>query len=119
MKLKLDENLPSRLIPILKAHGHQVDTVMDEGLAGRPDSEVWRAARAEARMLITQDLDFSDTRAFRPGTHAGILLVRWRIPGPQALSAAIQAIADQFDDWSGCFVVLTESKLRVRRPPRG
>jgi hypothetical protein len=73
MKIKLDENLPTSLVADLTALGHDVDTAPTEGLAGHPDSDVWRAAQSAGRFLITQDLDFSDVRAFAPGTHHGIL----------------------------------------------
>lgn len=62
MKIKLDENMPLGLVTDLAAAGHDTDTVMDEGLAGRPDTEVWEASREAGRLLITQDLDFSDIR---------------------------------------------------------
>jgi predicted nuclease of predicted toxin-antitoxin system len=84
MKVKLDENLPARLQPVLERLGHEVHTVHQENLTGRPDNDIWQAACAEGRFLITQDLDFSDSRQFTPGTHSGILLVRLREPGAQA-----------------------------------
>lgn len=116
MKIKLDENLPARLLPLLRSHGHDVHTVHGEQLTGRPDAELWRAAAAEGRFLITQDLDFSDTRQFVPGTHPGLLLVRLREPGSQALLDAVSAVAAEVVGWAGCFVVLTENKVRVKRP---
>lgn len=116
MKIKLDENLPARLLPVLEKHGHDVDTVPSENLTGRPDAEVWQAALDEGRFLITQDLDFSDTRRFAPGTHAGLLLVRLREPGAQALLDAIGAVAADMTGWAGCFVVLTDHKVRIKRP---
>jgi Domain of unknown function (DUF5615) len=58
MKIKLDENLPTRLAYLLKCMRHQVDTLTDEGLTGKPDTDVWIAAQKEGRFLITQDLDF-------------------------------------------------------------
>jgi hypothetical protein len=70
VKIKLDENLPERLVSELDALGHDVDTVRAEHLAGRGDSEVWQAAQSVDRFLITQDLDFSDVRRYTPGTHA-------------------------------------------------
>jgi len=66
--------------------------------------------------LITQDLDFSDMRKFAPGTHCGILLVRLREPGAQALLDMISAVVSKLAGWHGCFVVLTEHKLRVKHP---
>lgn len=116
MKIKLDENLPVRLVSVLSQHGHDVDTVPDEHLSGRPDLEIWQAVGKEDRFLITQDLDFSDTRQFAPGTHAGLLLVRLREPGAHALTEAISAAAAEIADWGGCFVVLTENKVRIKRP---
>ncbi|MHB8847309.1 MAG: DUF5615 family PIN-like protein [Burkholderiales bacterium] len=115
MKIKLDENLPVRLVPILQNYGYDVDTVLAENLGGRPDADIWQAVCAEGRFLITQDLDFSDTRQFVPGTHAGLLLVRLREPGTQALKEAINAIAAEIANWAGCFVVLTENKIRIKR----
>jgi predicted nuclease of predicted toxin-antitoxin system len=44
MKIKLDESLPSSLVEDLSALGHDVDTAPNEGLGGRPDPDVWRAA---------------------------------------------------------------------------
>lgn len=118
MLIKLDENLPSRLVGALASLGHDIDTVSAEGLTSRPDGEVWDAARAAGRFLITQDLDFSDMRRFQPGTHPGILLVRLRNPGRNALFLKVKTLFENeaADNWSGCFVVATERKLRVRRP---
>jgi predicted nuclease of predicted toxin-antitoxin system len=85
VNIKLDENLPESLVSKLEALGHDVDTVPDEDLAGRDDSEVWQAAQAVDRFSIAQDLDFSDVRRFTPGTHAGLLLVRLAQPGRNVL----------------------------------
>jgi len=116
MKIKLDENLPARLKPLLQKYGHEVDTVPDELLGGEPDEKIWQAVRTEGRFLITQDLDFSDTRQFAPGTHAGLLLVRLHQPSADALTTAIRAVAKEIAHWQGCFVVLTENKIRIKRP---
>lgn len=118
MRIKLDENVPARVRPLLAARGHDVDTVMDEQLQGQADDAVWRAAQRDARFLITQDLDFSDVRQFQPGRHHGILLVRLQNPGANRLVEQMQAILNEHDleTWSRCFVVLTERKLRIKRP---
>lgn len=118
MKLKLDENLPVRLADVLRSQGHDVDTVLDENLQGRADPEIWQAAQAEQRLLITQDLDFSDVRHFQPGMHAGLLLVRLQEPGRLALTRKVASLFTQEDveTWKRCFVVVSDHKLRIRRP---
>ena len=118
MKLKLDENLPARLAAALSGLGHDVDTVVQEGLSGQHDAHVWNAAQETGRFLLTQDLDFSDIRRFQPGTHPGLLLARFHDPGREALFHRLLAVFRQetVENWRGCFVVLTEHKIRVRRP---
>jgi predicted nuclease of predicted toxin-antitoxin system len=58
MKIKLDENMPIGLAAILSSLGHDVETVVQEGMAGCPDFKIWEMAQEEGRFLITQDLDF-------------------------------------------------------------
>jgi predicted nuclease of predicted toxin-antitoxin system len=89
MKIKLDENMPARLTSILGKLGHEVDTVKSEGLVGRDDAAIWEGAQRTGRFLITQDLDFSDVRRYIPGYHNGLLLLRLRDPGRNALTRRI------------------------------
>jgi predicted nuclease of predicted toxin-antitoxin system len=120
MKIKLDENLPRRLASRLAGMGHDVQTVGEEGIAGRVDPVVWEAAQRETRFLITQDMDFSNAQSFVPGSHYRILLIRLRTPSRRAL---IQRVEDLFREedvaqWARCFVVATERKVRVRWPAK-
>ena len=118
MKIKLDENLPERLVSELVQLGHEVDTVRAEHLAGQADEQVWQAAQSGNRFLITQDLDFSDIRRYTPGTHAGLLLVRLAHPGRNALVERVTALfaTEPVDQWQGCLVVATDHKVRIKRP---
>ena len=118
MKIKLDENLPEALLAELAALHHDADNVREEGLAGRDDPAVWAAAQAAGRFLITQDLDFSDVRQFRPGTHHGLLLVRLPEAGRLTLTRRIVEVfrTEDVGSWAGCFAVLSGHKLRVLRP---
>ncbi len=95
-----------------------MDNVRQEGLAGRDDPNIWAAAQAEGRFLITQDLDFSDIRKFQPGTHHGILLIRLPDAGRIALTRRIlEAFRhEDVESWAGSFAVLSAHKLRVVRP---
>jgi predicted nuclease of predicted toxin-antitoxin system len=117
LKIKLDENLPRRLARDLRTLGHDVETVREEGLEGRDDGTIWEVSQSEGRFLITQDLDFSDARKFAPGSHQGLLLVRLRDPGRQALAdAVLQVFSVLADNLRGCFIVVSERKIRVLRP---
>ena len=117
MKLKLDENIPQSAAGRLVVLGYDVDTVLDEQLGGRSDEDVWAAAQAEGRFLVTHDLDFSDTRKFEPGRHAGVLIVR--LPDSEQWRVGDHLVG-WFSDpdartWERCMVIATLRKVRVVR----
>ena len=120
MKAKLDENLPLQIASGLRMLGHDVHTMQEERLSGCADSDLWRAAQREGRLLITQDLDFSDERRFAPGTHHGIVLIRLHSPNRRKLIERVEEVFQYeiVSTWPGCFVVVTEQKVRVRRAPK-
>ncbi len=78
MKFKIDENLPAEAADILRRAGFAADTVGDEELSGRDDAVVASTSRAEGRILMTLDLDFANVRAYPPGEHAGIIVLRMK-----------------------------------------
>jgi len=117
MKIKLDENLPAGLADVLDRLGHDVDTVPREGLAGADDEAVCSAASRAGRFLITQDVDLAGASASPAGPRAGVLLVRLRKPGREALLRRVEEAfrSEDVSKWPGAIVVLTETKLRIRR----
>ena len=118
MKIKLDENIPKDVVALLRARDLDVDTVLDESLGGRDDPTVLDAARAEGRLLITLDRGFGDVRAYPPGTHAGIIVLRpadQRVPSVVGMVEALIEHRD-IEQLAGCIAVVQRNMLRVRRP---
>lgn len=118
MKVKLDENIPSRVGAILADAGHDVDTVVDEGLAGADDPTVSAAATAEERLVVTLDRGFGDIRRYPPGSHAGILVLRVDDQAAPAVTHAVEQLLESVDleELAGCVAVFRDGDLRVRRP---
>jgi predicted nuclease of predicted toxin-antitoxin system len=117
MRFKLDENIPARAALFLRSLGHDVETVLEEGLGGKCDVTIWAAAQSEGRFLITQDLDFSDMRRFAPGTHHGILLVRLEDRDQPRIAEFLETWLNLEPDggWGGAFIVASSRKIRVMR----
>ena len=117
MKVKLDENLGRAHVALLKRHGYEADRLFDQGLSGIEDAELWRRVRREGRFLITLDLGFSDVRRHAPGTHPGILLLRPRRKGRNAVLDVLRRVLSeqQLETVAGCLAVADESRTRVRR----
>ena len=76
MRVKIDENLPVQLKRLFTESGHDAATVLDEGMGGATDAEVTRVCTDEERVLVTQDMDFADIRAYPPGEYPGIVVFR-------------------------------------------
>ena len=76
MEFKTDENLPVEIARLLIAAGHDAKTVNDQGLQGAKDTAIAEVCRAERRVLVTLDTDFSDIRAYPPESHSGVIIIR-------------------------------------------
>jgi predicted nuclease of predicted toxin-antitoxin system len=118
VKSKLDENLPVSSAAILTSGGHDVDTVADEGLIGAPDRDVVAAATAAGRILISLDRGLGDIRAYPPGSHAGIVVLRLT---DQSAAAATRAVSDLAtltnpDSLARAVAVPQRGLLRIRHP---
>ena len=118
MQIKVDEDLPSRAAAYLTARGHTAMTVRQQNMGGWKDTELWLAVQAEDRFLITADKGFGDIRRYRPGQHAGVLLLRPDSDGIQPLLDLLSMVLDQVElaQLSGTIAVATPRGLRIRRP---
>ena len=121
LRCKLDENMPVDAAPLLRAAGHACHTVYDEALAGAPDPAVAAACGAEGRVLLTLDLDFSDVRAYPPGTHPGIVVLRPRSPDRDSVLALVRRLLPLLaaEPVAGCLWVADPERVRIRGPRRG
>jgi predicted nuclease of predicted toxin-antitoxin system len=118
VRLKLDENITVFARAPIEAAGHDVDTVSDEHLAGRSDPEVFAVAAGAARVLVTFDVGFGDIRAYPPGSHPGIIVLRLRNQQPDNVVAALARLAQHhdLDGLSRCLIIVTEALVRIRWP---
>ena len=79
-----------------------------------PDEDVLSIARAEQRVVITNDRDFGDLIVRRQLQHAGLIYLRLRDLRLQALIRRLDdVLANHADDLTHV-VVVTERRIRVR-----
>lgn len=104
MRLLLDEMYSAMHAEALKAVGIDAVTVIDTGLAGRSDLEVFAAAREQGRAVLTENVaDFSQISADHLTSgehHPGVLIAlssrfSRRPAGVDRLVAAVQALSSQ------------------------
>jgi len=117
VKVKLDEGLSYRLKPTLQELGHDVDTVVDEGLKSEDDTVLADVARQNNRMLFTLDRGLGDVRQYAPGEHPGIVVFRLSFAGPGTVSRFVEEFVrnQNLDEMAGCLVIVEPGKVRIRR----
>jgi len=115
MRLKLDENLDVGLAVWLESLGHDAKTVRDEQMSGASDDQVFAAAGAEERCLVTLDLDFSDPIRFPPA--AGTIVLRVPVPSLTMIRSLLrQAIGHTADESpEGQIWIVEPGRIRMWR----
>jgi predicted nuclease of predicted toxin-antitoxin system len=110
-----------RVVQWLRARGHEVAHLRDEGLHGMPDEGIFAKAIAEKRVVLTFDLDFGEIAALTKGKVASVVLFRLHNTRAahviQRLEAVLTTGVDALD--AGAVVIVEESRHRVRPLPIG
>ena len=116
MRIKLDENLPIELKHLFTQSGLDTATVVDEGLGGASDGEVAAVCIAEERVLVSQDLDFSDIRTYPPSEYFGIVVFRLPTAARHALLEVGATLMEQLGRSSprGQLWIVEDSRIRIR-----
>ena len=116
----VDGDMPRSTAVALREAGHDVEDVRDVGLRGRSDDDVFAYAQAGDALLVSAAKDFADRLRFRPGTHAGVIVVRVPnvLPTHRVNEALLRALSDlEEESLRGLLIIVEVSRTRIRRPP--
>ncbi len=119
MKLKLDENLGRRGAELLRQAGHEVATVVEQGLCAATDRALIDVCRREHRCLVTLDLDFGNPLLFKPADYSGIAVLRLPSrPTPKDLSEAVKTLVAGLarEDINGKLWIVQRGRIRTYQP---
>lgn len=114
---KVDEDLPAEVAELLRSAGHDAQTVIQQGLGGTADKQLWDVVQREHRCLITADKGFANAEMFPPKTHGGIVLLRLPREGRAGYVSLIELLLKSVDLLSaiGAIVVVTPAGIRIHR----
>lgn len=117
LKITVDEDLPRQAVQLLREHGYDAASVIEQGMGGWKDSQLWIATQKDQRYLVTADKGFGDIRAFPPGKHYGILLVRPDEDGIRPILDLLKKVLDSYnlEDLVGATTVATPRGIRLRK----
>jgi predicted nuclease of predicted toxin-antitoxin system len=116
MRFLLDQNMRARLVPHLRSLGHDATRVGRDHPAGLADTQILALARAEERILLTQDKDFVDLVLTRKLPHVGVVLFQLGNSTLAAWVARLETVlAERGDDLSQQrFLVVTPDDVVIR-----
>jgi len=117
MHLLADENLQEPTLRFLRELGHDVRSVNEAGLKSAPDTDVFRQAQQEQRVVLTYNGDFADIRDLTGKDHHGV--IRLRIENQRIgyahplLKEALGKIRDM--NLHNTLVTVMDDRLRIRK----
>jgi predicted nuclease of predicted toxin-antitoxin system len=116
VKFKVDENLPIEVAGLLRAAGHDADTVHDERMAGAPDSLLGAILRRENRALVTLDLGFADLRGYPPEQYHGLVVLRLVRQDKEQVLQATQRLVTTLttEPLAGRLWIIEDARIRIR-----
>lgn len=120
MRLLIDNALSPRLANGLRDDGHDVVHVRDIGLHAASDSVIFDLARAQDRIVLSEDTDFGTLLAIRVTPKPSVVLFRGVSDrNPDNLLSLFRAnlAAMEADLENGAVVIIEATRIRVRRLP--
>ena len=120
MRFLIDENLSPRVAEILGAAEHDAAHARDLGLVAASDPVVLEAAGHDDRVIVSADSDFGALLAHGHLGKPSVILFQRQHDRRATVQAQLlldnpDAVVE--DLAAGAVVVLTESRVRVRRLP--
>jgi len=111
-----DESCDFAVVTALRGGGHDVTAVVETN-AGADDEVVLALARADARVLLTEDKDFGLLAYAIVRETAGVILIRFPAGARRSLGqAVVDIVATLGDRMIGAFTVLEPGRARLSRP---
>jgi predicted nuclease of predicted toxin-antitoxin system len=92
--------------------------ILEVGLQGSSDSEVFNWAQINRCILVTFDSDLADRRNLAAGFHCGIIRLRNKPTTIEQTRLALDRFLAQIDetDWNGALVVIGRLNIRISLP---
>jgi predicted nuclease of predicted toxin-antitoxin system len=118
----VDESLPLSTAFALREQGYQARHVIELGLRGAKDHDLFVKAQEESWTIVTRDLGFGNLLDYPIGSHAGIIVLRV----PTTFTARqINDLLDSFisdvhqEILNGALTVIEPGQYCIRQPEAG
>jgi predicted nuclease of predicted toxin-antitoxin system len=119
MNFLLNENIPPRLIGLLKEVGWNCTHINDVALNGRPDFEIVEFATRNNLTIITHDLDYGRIVSLSGKSTPSVVTFRLEKISADSLYKLIKTHRQQLEKYvqRGALLTVDERKIRYRLLP--
>jgi len=121
MRFLADMGISERVAAWLRAEGHDVAHLRDEGLSRLPNGEIYQKGFAEHRIVLTFDLDFGEIVAASAGQIVSVILFRLHDARSERVIERLTTVLAQSSAelLTGAIIVVEDARHRVRKLPIG
>jgi len=114
-----DMNISPRTVRILTDAGYDVVRVGDVMSPSASDAAVLAYARRSARVVITQDMDFSALLALSGHASPSVISLRLSSADPAGVAARLVSVMSRYETelTQGCAISVGDDVSRLRRLP--
>lgn len=119
LRLLADVNISPLTVEALREAGWNAIRITDERPADTADARILQFARREKRIVVTQDLDFSDLVALGGHEQPSLITIRVSDPAPETVTSRLLSVLPriQEDLRTGVAVTIDDESIRVRFLP--
>ena len=119
LRFLADMNLSPTTVADLHQQGWDIIRVSQVLPMDTEDSEILKFARQQNRVIVTQDLDFSELVALRGYARPSLITLRLFVSDPETITRKLLAVMPQIEEalTEGCAVTIDHLTVRVRRLP--
>ncbi len=117
MKILADENIDRSIVEYLRSAGHDV-VWMSQHAPGADDEIVMSLAQSEQRVIITFDRDYGELLYHQHKAAVGVIYLRIDAISPEyLLTTFVRAWTELESKVLGCFIVVSNDRIRIRPLP--
>jgi predicted nuclease of predicted toxin-antitoxin system len=119
MRFLLDMGLAQSTASYLRSRGHDAVHLREQGLQRLADQEIVLKAQAEARIIVTHDLDFGRIVALAGAGSPSVITCRLGDMRPNRVNVVLDRVLERFAVAleSGALISVTDRGVRVRSLP--
>ncbi len=114
-----DVHISPLTVTALRTNGYDILRTTELLSATAPDSNILEIARVEARIIITQDLDFSMLIALAKYNQPSLITLRLSSANPDTITQKLLIVLPSLEEElrSGSAITINDKSIRIRKLP--